>query len=224
MKEQLLKVAGGFLALGMVAASSANAGGLVIAEFELGDHPDGSAALPYYGLRLDNILAPGVVTLSMDHHNNTRMTVIEDNGVLSMHITGTLYGGEISGNAYVDAQSYEVDFTYALNVSDAGNGWEVNGFDAGNTGTLTNLDTQAVTDLYSKENGAGLVFAMLADGHRLSGDSSSWVGRGWLTTNDDGSMPASGSQDWLFTANKVPAPSGIAVLGLGGMIATRRRR
>ena len=175
MKEQLLKVAGGFLALGMVAASSANAGGLVIAEFELGDHPDGSAALPYYGLRLDNILAPGVVTLSMDHHNNTRMTVIEDNGMLSMHITGTLYGGEISGNAYVDAQSYEVDFTYALNVSDAGNGWEVNGFDAGNT-------------------------------------------------NDDGSMSASGSQDWLFTANKVPAPSGIAVLGLGGMIATRRRR
>lgn len=223
MKEQLLKVAGGLVTLSMVAVSSASAGGLVIAEFELGDHPDGSVALPYYGLRLDNILAPGVVTLSMDHFGDTRLSVIEDNGELSMHITGTLYGGAISGNAYVDAQSYAVDFTYALNVSDAGNGWEVNGFDVGNTGTLTNLDTMAVTDLYTKENDAGLIFAMLADGHRL-GDSSSWVGRGWVTTNDDGSMPGAGSQDWLFTATEVPAPSGIAILGLGGMIATRRRR
>lgn len=227
MNQQLLKVAGGLLALGMVSVSSASSGGLVIAEFELGDHPDGNAAEPFYGLRLDNMLAPGVVTLSMDHFNNTRMSVIEYNGVLSMHITGTLYGGAVNDHAYVDAHSYEVNFTYALNVTDAGNGWEVNSFDAGNTGTITDLDTNEVTTLFGKANSSDLVFSMLADGHRLSGDSSSWVGRGWLTDNSDGSMPGAGAQDWLFTATKlpeVPAPSAIALLGLGGMLSSRRRR
>lgn len=217
------KTLAGLLALAVVGISGASAGGLVIAEFELGDHPDGSAAVPFYGLRLDNILDPGTMTLSMEHHDNTRLTVIDDNGDLSMRITGTLFGGVVNNNAYVSTNSYEIDFTYALNVTDSGDGWVVNGFDAGNTGTITNLTTEEVTNLYGKANMSGLVFSMRADGHRM-GDSSSWVGRGWLTTNDDGTNPAGGSQDWLFTATTIPSPSGLAILGLSGLVSTRRRR
>lgn len=224
MKQQMTGIVGGLIGLTLIGISSANAGGLVIAEFELNDHPDGGVAEPFYGLRLDDIVAPGVATLSMDFYNNTRMTVIDDNGALSMHITGTLYGGAVSNDAYVNPHSYEIDFSYALNVSDAGNGWEVNGFDVGNTGTITDLDTQLVTTLYGKANMADLVFSMLADGHRLDNDNSSWVGRGWLTDQADGSDPYSGYRDWLFIATEVPAPSGMAILGLAGLVSTRRRR
>ena len=217
------KTLAGILAIAVVGISGASAGGLVIAEFELGDHPDGSAAVPYYGLRLDNILEAGTMTLSMEYHDNTRLTVIDNNGDLSMRITGTLFGGVVNNNSYVSTNSYEIDFTYALNVTDSGDGWVVNGFDAGNTGTITNMTTQEVTTLYGKANMAGLVFSMRADGHRM-GDSSSWVGRGWLTTNEDGSSPAAGSQDWLFTANPIPSPSGLAILGLSGLMTARRRR
>ena len=141
-----------------------------------------------------------------------------------MNITGTLYGGEVVGGAYVDPHDYEVDFWYHLNVSDTGNGWIVDGFDAGNTGTLTNTDDNTAYTLYGKANDQDRVFEFLADGFRLDNDDSSWVGRGWLTPNSDGTNSLGGQQDWIFTATTIPAPGAAALFGIAGICASRRRR
>ncbi|MFG0275633.1 MAG: hypothetical protein ACF8QF_11295, partial [Phycisphaerales bacterium] len=69
-------------------------------------------------------------------------------------------------------------------------------------------------------------FKFLPDGHRLSGDNSTWVGRGWLyATDDNGDRIGNTPQDWLFTGEAVPLPSG-AALGLAGLagLGIRRRR
>lgn len=204
---------------------AASAGGLLIGEYKLGDHPDGAQNPPPYGLRLDNVMGPGVSTFSIGHHDDTILSVYDDGGVISINIKGTLFGGLTNNSGgYISADDYSIDFTYNLNVSDEGNGWEVNTFDTANAGTMVNLTTLDSTTLYGKDNAAGLVFSFLADGHRLSGDNSSWVGRGWVTNKSDGSAAGSGSQDWLFTATSIPAPGAFALFGLGGLIASRRRR
>lgn len=201
----------------------ASAGGLVIAEFQLGDHPNGNQNPPPYGLRLDNMLGAGTTTLSIGFHNDTVLSVYDDGGVLSINITGTLYGGVVDGlGGYVSAASYAVDFNYSIGVSASGGGWVVNGFDPMNGGTLTNLDTNDVVSMYAK--GTPETFLFLPDDHRLDTDANDWVGRGWITDQVDGSDPLGGTRDWLFTATPIPAPSAFALLGLGGLVATRRRR
>lgn len=205
------------------ATLSASAGGLVIAEYQLGDHPDAAFDPPPYGMRLDNILGPGVATMSIGVHDDTVLTVTDDNGALSINISGTLYGGVADGmGGYVSATSYAVDFNYTTFVASSGGGWVVNAIDSANSGTLTNLDDNSVIDLYT--TGSPESFLFLPDGHRLGGDSSSFVGRGWFTDQTDGSDPLGGTRDWLFTATEIPAPSAFALFGLGGLIAHRRRR
>ncbi len=207
------------------ATMAASAGGLTITQFQLSDHPAGGENPPPYGLRLDGILGAGVHTLSIDFHNDTVLTVTDNGGAIDINISGTLYGGEVDGlGGYVSAASYALDFNYSMNVADVGNGWDVNGFDASNGGTVTNMDTNAVTQLYGMDNNLGLVFAFLADGHRLDGDNTTWVGRGWITDQSDGTDPAAGTKDWLFKGELIPTPSSFALLGLGGLVASRRRR
>jgi len=207
------------------ATLGASAGGLDIGVFQLNDHPGGGENPPPYGLRLDGILGAGIATLSLDFYNDTILTVHDNGGALSINISGTLYGGLVDNlGGYISANTYDVDFTYTVGVNGVSNGWDVNGFDVGNIGTVTNTDTNDVTTIYGKPNDLGLNFAFLADGHRLDGDNSSWVGRGWVTDQADGSDPYAGFRDWLFTATEVPAPGALALLGLGGLISTRRRR
>lgn len=216
-----------WMAMGVIGAASAlaNAGvAEVVAMFDLHDHPDGSAAQPYYGLRLDNIGAPGTMTLSMAMHSNTTLSVIEEDGQFSIRIQGTLHGGQVSSNEYVSSNDYSIDFTYGANVIQTANGYRVDGFTTLNSGTLTNLDTEQEIELFGKPNMQGLAFTFQADGHRMSGDSTTWVGRGWLTDESDGSAPGAGSQDWLFYATEVPTPGGSLLLACSGLVIARRRR
>lgn len=202
---------------------AASAGGLVIAEYQLGDHPNGNQNPPPYGLRLDNMLGSGVATLSIGYHNDTVLTVIDDGGDLSINISGTLHGGLVDGfGDYVSASDYAVDFTYSVGVVASGGGWVVSTIDSANSGTLTNLDTNDVTTLYT--TGMPDTFLFLPDDHRLDTDANDWVGRGWITDQTDGSDPLGGTRDWLFTATEIPAPGALALLGLGGMVSVRRRR
>ncbi|MFK7759662.1 MAG: PEP-CTERM sorting domain-containing protein [Phycisphaerales bacterium] len=212
--------------LGLSAATlSASAGGLVIAQYELSDHPDANLNPPPYGMRLDNVIGAGAATLSFDFHGDSLLTVTDNGGDLSINISGTMFGGVVDGmGGYVSATSYAVDFNYGALVNNFGGGWAVNGVDAANTGTVTNLDTNEVFTLNTTTIGDGTAFAFLPDGHRLDGDDSTFVGRGWMTEETDGTDPLGGTRDWIFTATKVPAPSSVALLGLGGLVATRRRR
>jgi len=198
----------------------------LVAIFDLIDHPDGALNPPPYGLRVDNLLGSGQATLSIGTFSDTQLRVFEDEGDISIQISGTLFGGVVDGSGgYESPESYEVDFTYAANVTADGGGWLVTDTNPSNTGTLTRTSTGEVIQLYSTPN-IGETFVFRPDGHRLAGDSTSFVGRGWLTDQSDGSDPLGGTRDWLFIGieREVPAPGSVALLALGGLVGSRRRR
>lgn len=218
------KVAQGAIAL-VITASVSQAG--IIAEYALHDHPDGSVSDPTYGLRIDGMLG-AVTTFSFDVFNDMRLVVSEDEGNISINISGTMWGGEDNGNEWINPKAYAVDFTYMVNVAQESNGWMVNGSDnVLNAGSIVELDEnlnpvdgeELVTMVDADQN----AFFFLADGHRIANDNSTWVGRGWIRTESTDYQP-NGFQDWLFTATEVPAPGGAALLGTAALVGLRRRR
>lgn len=205
-----------------ICASAGFASAGVVGEFALSDHPDGSAAPPPYGLRLDGIFGGGATTFSFV---DVTLTVSEDDmtGDLSINIAGEVFGGEVSGGSYVGGgDSYTVNFDYITGVESYNGGWRVVGTNPMNTGTLT--PTAGSPDsIYTLTDDNSNAFVFAPDGHRLSGDNSSWVGRGWMTPNSDGTG-VGGSQDWLFVGTPIPAPGTFALAGLGMLAGARRRR
>ena len=203
-------------------AGVASAG--VVAEFDLSDHPDGSAAPPTYGLRLDGHFGGGNTVFTFV---DVSLTVFADDndGSLSINISGEVFGGEIVGHDFVDPQSYLLDFNYTTNVEDYNGGWRVTGVNnTDNNGTLTPVGVATRDDAIftlTDDNNNAFIFA--PDGDRIAGDDSTWVGRGWMTTNTDGT-PEGGNQDWLFVGTPVPGPGSLALAGLGLLSAARRRR
>ena len=216
----------------LAAASIAHGGELVIAEFEINDHPQGNLLPPSYALRLDNVFGAFNATFSADIHNDATLTVVQDTNTndLYIDISGTFHGGEDLGAGWGTTFDLVADFRYEANVAAVAGGWAVTGFSGLSVGTFTRLDTNETTTWYDMEDAAGEngpageTFRLAADGWRIDNDNSSWVGRGWLTTNSDGSMMGPPAQDWFFSATVIPAPSAFAVLGLGGLAACRRRR
>lgn len=208
-----------------IAAGSAAAGGTPIALFDLTDHPGSLLSPPPYGVRLDNIIGSGNWTFSMDTFSDTTLTVFDNGGNLEIQIAGTVFGGEVQSNAYVGTpEAYELEFNYVMNVSEAFGGYGVWGLDASNVGSITRVSDNASwaleTELFGSSNNA---FLFAPDGYRLDNDDSTWVGRGWLS---DGSGPLDGDRDWSFIGidREIPAPGALAMLGLGGLVGSRRRR
>lgn len=196
----------------------------VIATYALHDHPDGNANPPSYGLRMDGLFGGGVTTFSMDHFGDTTLQVFEEGGLFSIIIQGTLFGGETDGaGGYLDGKAYDVYFEYTQGVSGTATGWDVQGASlASNTGSLTEQGGSP-TDLFTITDSDDNSFIFQHDGHRLAGDDSTAVGRGWLTTNSNGA-PIGGTQDWLFTAEMIPAPGGAVLFALVAGFGRRRRR
>jgi len=220
------------VAAALLAVSTAGAAELVIAEYDIHDHPGGAQLPPAYALLLGDVFGSYNATFSAEVYNNTRLTILQDDvtNEFFMEISGTLFGGEDGGTEWVDPFDLEVNFRYGANVSAIADGWQVDGFSTLNIGSFTRLDTNETTTWYGKTDDAGMngpagvSMTFASDGWRVDGDDSSWVGRGWFTQNADGTLSHTGSQDWLFTATLVPAPTGTALLGLGGLAAMRRRR
>ncbi len=210
-------------AAGVLCALAATANATpVISTFSLDNHPDGNAAPPAYGLRMDGMMGAITVFSFID----VQLTVTDNTmngGDISMSISGLVEGGEVVGGVFADPELYNLNFNYISNVEEFNGGWRVLGVNnALNTGSITpiNGDAEDVFPVVDNDNNA---FIFAPDGHRLDNDNTSWVGQGWLTTNQNG-QDSPGTQDWLFTGTLIPAPGSAALLALGGIAAARRRQ
>lgn len=215
---------------GLVIAAGAQAAVVVPGLYQLKNHPDGSAQPPRYGMRLDELYnataGHDVFTFDFDNALSDMKMMIT---ATTIHIYGKSFGGRDTGAGYAaDAYAgvYDIDFTYSIGVGPVGgdDDWHVayGGMMGQNSGTIktTLLDT---INLVDKSNG-GEYFRFGDEdndaGHRNHPGLSGW---GWLTHGPTGSPHVSDS-DWLFTAELIPTPGTFALLGLGALVAGRRKR
>jgi hypothetical protein len=195
--------------------------------YQLGNHPDGNAVPPPYGMKLDELVnvtgGHDIFTFDFEHAQSN-MTLLYNNVAETITITGEAYGGRDNGGGYFnDAYLgvYTVSFLYDVNVGPAGGDddiWVT--ANEQNFGTITLPDGSTVKDL--ADISAGGYSFRLGDedddaGHRGFAGISGW---GWLSV--DGVHVA--DQDWLFTATYIPEPATCLLLAGGGLLAVRRRR
>jgi len=135
MRTALLKASAAFglslgiaLGSGPAAATGVPVGANILNQWNLFDHPDGGAALPTYGLRLDGLLSgigskqPGthdIWTFSFQDkpgdgrntspigNSTVLMTLYEFNGAQNININGTVFGGR-RADASGDVDSEDV--------------------------------------------------------------------------------------------------------------------
>jgi len=205
-------------AVSVMVAASAQA-----ATFKLFNHPDGNAAPPLYGLRLDGLFGgSGDVTFSLETTQGVFLTAAGG----QINISGVVELVETSGSSPAVGTLFDVNFTYTTNVSGVSNGWIVDPGHPDNNGTLVSQSDPSLAFTLFDAPTTGNSFDFRADGDRISGDSSTWVGDGWLDVYDSAGQLNGSPQDWLFTARMIPLPSGagLAFMGLAGLGVARRRR
>ncbi|MEZ6234246.1 MAG: small multi-drug export protein [Phycisphaerales bacterium] len=215
----------------------------LLMQSRLADHPDGNAAPPQYGLRIDNLFSQnnagqalvggqsGTTTFSFNAPGaNVIIQVFDDtndNVADRVHISGVAYGGRDNGGSYgVGAGFYAIDYTYTANVGTTAEGWDAARAGATNGGTITALTGAFAGESWSMtdKNSGNRSFHFESDNHRLGGssldNSDVYVGRGWHML-DNGVM---GTQDFLFVAIPLPTTGMLAGAGMLAVAGVRRRR
>ncbi|MEQ8850540.1 MAG: hypothetical protein RIB32_02010 [Phycisphaerales bacterium] len=213
---------------GLVAGAGAASASTVLAEFKLLDHPGGSLSDRDYGLRYDNLSfdfsdgfrgMTGQSTMSVEAGGDLMLRVIDHGGGdLDIEIFGMVFGGPADGSHQTTAYVTNT-YTDVVAVDD---GWVA--YDLGAIGSIDFLDDSFYDEeMTARSSGSadGITFQFRANGHRIDGDDSSWVARGWL-----GGYQSGFTRDWLTGATQVEVPApGAAVMGLAGLgLIARRRR
>lgn len=209
--------------------------------FALHNHPvgEGGASPPPYGLRLDNLGGEeGVYTFDFDDHRASGVIMTYDGGTNSILIQGSVYGGLNSNTGYANADSgmvgiWDFDFIYTANVTALGTSGDPSSFSLlvdpkdkpGNFGIISLRGSETAFNLTEDPslNMGGTTFIFDADGYRITGDTTTFVGRAWLDETPD---TRTGYQELLFTAVLIPEPSGLTLLGLASLVGlcVRHRR
>lgn len=219
-------------AAGVVVASVATgAAGAVLSpgSYYLGNHPDGSALPPAYGLRLDELYDAGsghdIFTFDFEHPSS--LMVLEYTAT-TIRIHGVAWGGRDAGGSYAaDAYLglYAVDMSYNVGVSGVPGDddlW-VDGPNHANTGTIITPLGDTIP-LWDERGGFGFSLRLGDEnddnGHRGHLGNSGW---GWLNHHSPDHHVESG--DFLFTIGApVPSPGAAGVLVLAAVTAGSRRR
>ena len=215
------------LAAGALLAGPADASVIDPGLYRLGNHPDGNAREPGYGLRLDELfdVNPGahdVFTFDFEEAGSDMFLSYDGS---SVHIFGTAFGGLDTGSEYDPAHSslVAIDFLFSAIAMASGDDDLVStGDDTSHTGTLTWLETGEEISLFSFSGSHSWAFRFGDEnddqGHRGFDGLSGW---GWLSYREPGLRVS--ASDWLFTGELVPAPGALAFLGLGLLGYGRRR-
>jgi hypothetical protein len=193
--QSVLALAG--LILMLTAQSSFAVGVINPGLYQLLDHGFGNLG-PDYGLRVDSINAVfstelGGASVTLDWDGGTTALI---SGMLNNNTTNELWDVEytLTGLVAVGTQG----FTATMG-----------------SGTLTDPLNNA-TVMTGEQDGSGIAFRFLADGHRLPGDNDTAVGRGWL-------LPPNSTDDWLVRAVLIPEPASLALFASGGLLLLRRK-
>ncbi len=200
-------------------------------QYRLHNHPDGNKGPPLYGLRLDGLLTlddDDVFTFDFDAPESA---MFMDLSATSIHIFGQAFGGLDVGPSYEAGSTgvWLIDFTYDTGVGPLGGdgGFPdirvTGGCTMSNSGTIqaTFGPNQTPIPLVDKCNRQGFSFQFGDEnggGHRGFNGLSGW---GWLNHNG---LPHMNASDFLFTAEKIPEPSSLALLCLGLPLLLSRRR
>jgi len=188
--------------------------------YVLDNHPDGGAAEPFYGLRLDGLYsgtASDIYTFSFAEADGAHMEMWIDGD--SILISGTVWGGLIENHAYVAPSLYTVHFLY--------DGWDlVDGDDdifAQSGSGYIQTQGEGQIDLIAYAGSHDYTFRFgdenSDDGHRNYTEGPS--GWGWL--NHSGWDHKSAS-DWLFIAHSVPEPSTLLLLSTSLLVGMAFRK
>lgn len=219
------------LAISALAACAASAqAGFAVLEpgtYLLGNHPDGNAAPPTYGLRLDGLDGSGggtIFTFDFEHPDSEMLMTVTGS---SITISGDAYGGRDTGSGYaMDANLgvYSIEFTYNLDVTIGPDDIIADNIGSGmsemrDTGSITTPGGDVI-DLAAQRAG-GRTFEISSDHRGFDGLS----GFGWVNHGDDPTAHISAS-DWLFTIAEtpIPTPGAIALAGVGIAFGARRNR
>jgi len=220
----------------IVCSGLANGAIVDVQRFNLFNHPSGAIDPQLYGLRLDSFVDPSeAVTFSFEdritNDSNVQLIVREfDNGTTTIQIVGEVWGNSAASGSFFGTFALDVTYTVETNPGSA-DGWVDPDAGPNDIGSLTQLTDDngdpfaGIPLVINTRSDAqhGNPFVFLQDGYRISGDNSTWVGRGWV-------QDAGTTNDFLFTAAAVvPIPTAamaglMGLLTLSGVHANRRRR
>lgn len=219
------------LAAGLLVAAFANADPIdTDTLYHLDNHPDGNAAPPLYGLRLDGLTTgdQGDTFTFEFGDSDDPMTLFWDSGSNSIAISGSVFGGLNENGGYAEgaATTWDVTFIY-FDIYECIDGSGICSNDG--FGTIAS-DVFGSFDLVSETGNHSYAF-QLDFGHRGFDGVSGW---GWMNhcPSADNDIDAGDcdrhlyASDWLFTVKSVPEPGTLALFGLGllGIGYARRRK